>query len=61
MPDRRAITSVPPFPKADCNVTAPASELYLLIWNRLPAGAGAVTGDEAVLQLWRDQARIQWS
>lgn len=60
LPDGRAITSAPPFPQADCAVTATASELYLLLWNRLPENVGAITGDDAVLRLWRERARIEW-
>ncbi|MDT4939515.1 MAG: hypothetical protein QOG80_3186, partial [Pseudonocardiales bacterium] len=61
LPDARLITAAPPFPQADCTVSATASELYLLMWNRLPENVGALTGDEAVLRLWRERARIQWS
>jgi uncharacterized protein (TIGR03083 family) len=61
LPDGRTITAAPPFPQADCTVAATASELYLLLWNRLPDNVGASTGDEAVLRLWRDRAHITWS
>jgi uncharacterized protein (TIGR03083 family) len=60
LPDGRAITSTPPFPRPDCTVAATASELYLLMWNRLAENVGVVTGDEAVLRLWRERARIEW-
>ncbi|MFI2612198.1 maleylpyruvate isomerase family mycothiol-dependent enzyme [Kitasatospora sp. NPDC018619] len=44
---------------ADLTLSGPAEELYLLLWNRLPAGpAGKVraVGDEGLLDLWRAAA-----
>jgi uncharacterized protein (TIGR03083 family) len=47
---------------ADCTVTGPASELYLLLWNRLGAGADVdVSGDPAVLAAWRAGMNLTWS
>ncbi|MFD7414958.1 maleylpyruvate isomerase N-terminal domain-containing protein [Kitasatospora purpeofusca] len=45
---------------ADLTLTGPARDLYLLLWNRLPAGTGRVehSGDEALLALWRETATI---
>ncbi|SDT25166.1 TIGR03083 family protein [Streptomyces sp. TLI_053] len=45
---------------ADLTLTGPARDLYLLLWNRLPAGTGRVehAGDEALLELWRETATI---
>ncbi|MFE7194736.1 maleylpyruvate isomerase family mycothiol-dependent enzyme [Kitasatospora sp. NPDC057541] len=45
---------------ADLTLTGPARDLYLLLWNRLPAGTGRVvsTGDETLLDLWRATATI---
>ncbi|MEV7775527.1 maleylpyruvate isomerase family mycothiol-dependent enzyme [Kitasatospora sp. NPDC086791] len=49
---------------ADLTLTGPARELYLLLWNRLPAeqtGAVESAGDRDLLDLWRDAAAIRWS
>ncbi|MCX4689274.1 maleylpyruvate isomerase family mycothiol-dependent enzyme [Kitasatospora purpeofusca] len=45
---------------ADLTLTGPARDLYLMLWNRLPAGTGRVehSGDEALLDLWRETATI---
>lgn len=44
--------------RADCAVRAPAADLYLLLWNRRHADGLEVYGDPAVLDLWRDSARV---
>lgn len=44
---------------ADCSLRAPASELYLLLWNR--PSTRRVEGDHAVLDLWRERAQIRWT
>lgn len=41
---------------ADCEITGPASRLYLALWNRLPFPA--VTGDPALAGLWRETSGI---
>jgi uncharacterized protein (TIGR03083 family) len=47
---------------ADCVISGRASDLYLLLWNRAnPARPVQVAGDTQVLQLWRDNATINWS
>ncbi|MER8186742.1 maleylpyruvate isomerase family mycothiol-dependent enzyme [Kitasatospora sp. NPDC094015] len=46
---------------ADCTVAGPASDLYLLLWNRLPADRLQVTGDRSLLDLWRRDSAISWS
>jgi hypothetical protein len=48
---------------ADATLTGPASALYLLLWNRAPAGADEVrvTGDADLLKSWRDGMRVRWS
>jgi uncharacterized protein (TIGR03083 family) len=46
---------------AGCAVTGPASDLYLLLWNRGPADGIAVDGDSGVLTWWRDNVRVRWS
>ncbi|MGW1184968.1 maleylpyruvate isomerase family mycothiol-dependent enzyme [Streptomyces drozdowiczii] len=45
----------------DCELSAPAETLYLTLWNRLPLTALAVTGDEDLARLWRDNSSITWS
>jgi uncharacterized protein (TIGR03083 family) len=47
--------------QADCTITAPAADLYLLLWNRRDVAGLAVDGDPAVLDLWRGAARVRWS
>ncbi|MEV6977783.1 maleylpyruvate isomerase family mycothiol-dependent enzyme [Kitasatospora sp. NPDC093806] len=45
---------------ADLTLSGPARDLYLLLWNRLPAGTGQVAraGDETLLDFWRETAVI---
>ncbi|OHV32508.1 hypothetical protein BCD49_30070 [Pseudofrankia sp. EUN1h] len=43
---------------ADCTIRGTASDLYLFLWNRRDAGGIEVVGDDSVLALWRDRARI---
>ncbi|MFJ9697557.1 maleylpyruvate isomerase family mycothiol-dependent enzyme [Kitasatospora sp. NPDC101183] len=46
---------------ADLTLTGPAHDLYLLLWNRLPADAPArvdLDGDTTLLDLWRAKAAI---
>jgi uncharacterized protein (TIGR03083 family) len=45
---------------ADLTVAGPASDLYLLLWNRREAAGLAVDGDPRVLDLWRSNARVSW-
>ncbi|MFF4503439.1 maleylpyruvate isomerase family mycothiol-dependent enzyme [Streptomyces sp. NPDC001401] len=44
---------------ADCEVTGPAAQLYLALWNRLPFPN--VTGDPATAALWRERSAVTWS
>ncbi|MEV7188307.1 maleylpyruvate isomerase family mycothiol-dependent enzyme [Kitasatospora sp. NPDC093102] len=47
---------------ADLTLAGPARELYLLLWNRLPSGQArdiVATGDQDLLDLWRDAAAIR--
>ncbi|GAA4217315.1 maleylpyruvate isomerase family mycothiol-dependent enzyme [Actinocatenispora rupis] len=46
---------------ADCAVTAPAAELYLLLWNRRDTSGLDVRGDAGVLRRWRAEAHVTWS
>ncbi|WP_031071415.1 maleylpyruvate isomerase family mycothiol-dependent enzyme [Streptomyces sp. NRRL WC-3742] len=46
---------------AELTITGPAHDLYLLLWNRLPAGVPArvrLDGDESLLDLWRAKAQV---
>jgi uncharacterized protein (TIGR03083 family) len=45
---------------AACTVAAPASDLYLLLWNRLGAAGLDVEGDVATLDAWRDVSQVTW-
>jgi uncharacterized protein (TIGR03083 family) len=46
--------------KGDVAVRGPASDLVLLLWNRLPATTPGIEiiGDETVLDAWRETARF---
>jgi uncharacterized protein (TIGR03083 family) len=46
--------------RADCDVTGPASELYLMLWNRGPADRLEVTGDRSVLAAFGRALQITW-
>ncbi|SRR6266498_2453051 len=46
---------------ADWSVRGPASDLYLLLWNRLGTDGLEVHGDPAMLDLWRKSVRVRWS
>jgi uncharacterized protein (TIGR03083 family) len=47
---------------ADCVVAGPASELYLLLWNRLPDGGSVtVSGDPELLHSWQAQVKVRWA
>jgi uncharacterized protein (TIGR03083 family) len=51
---------------ADCTLAGPASDLYLLLWNRPPrdgqdADRVTVGGDPGVLRLWQDLMKVRWS
>jgi uncharacterized protein (TIGR03083 family) len=43
-----------------CEVTGPASDLYLALWNRGPTTTLAIHGDPAVLATWRDRMQVRW-
>ena len=47
---------------ADCTLSGPADDLYLVLWNRRVAeNAVTVEGDARVLDQWRAKASIPWS
>ncbi|MFD8419425.1 maleylpyruvate isomerase family mycothiol-dependent enzyme [Streptomyces sp. NPDC059466] len=43
----------------DCEVSGPAAQLYLALWNRLPFPG--VTGDDSLVTLWRETSAVTWS
>ncbi|MET9804425.1 maleylpyruvate isomerase family mycothiol-dependent enzyme [Streptomyces sp. NPDC006368] len=43
---------------ADCELSGPAERLYAMLWNRLPADAVTVTGDERLVRLWRETSAV---
>jgi uncharacterized protein (TIGR03083 family) len=47
--------------RADCRVRASASDLYLLLWNRLDVHDLEATGDTTVVDLWRTTMRVRWT
>jgi uncharacterized protein (TIGR03083 family) len=44
----------------DCRVSATASELFLLVWNRRARAGLDVEGDASLLDLWRQRVGIRW-
>lgn len=56
----RSGRDVPP-EGADCLVSATASDIYMLLWNRLSPDATEVRGDRGVLQLWQETVRVRWA
>jgi len=47
--------------QADCDVAGPASELYLMLWNRGPADRLQVTGDPGILAAFGRALQVTWS
>lgn len=45
---------------ADAQVTAPASDLYLILWNRPPASPPEVLGQADLVDLWHTNLRVRW-
>lgn len=63
-PDRVVTTSHAPGEssgEADCEIAGPAQDLYLALWNRLPADVLTLGGDADVLGLFLDRVRVRWS
>ncbi len=58
-PDRIDVS--PEAGDADWSVAGPASDLYLLLWNRRGTDGLQVQGDPALLELWRTSVRVRWS
>jgi uncharacterized protein (TIGR03083 family) len=49
-----------PAPEAECRVSGSASNLFLLVWNRVGQDAVRVDGDAGLLDLWRTTVQIRW-
>jgi uncharacterized protein (TIGR03083 family) len=47
-----------PAEAADCVVRGAASDLYRVLWNRVPSTPPEVSGDRAVLERWHELARV---
>ncbi|MDX6284630.1 MAG: hypothetical protein QOG53_115 [Frankiales bacterium] len=47
--------------EADCWVSGPTSDLYLLLWNRRTTEGLQVAGDPSLLDHWRDVLKVRWS
>ena len=45
---------------AGCDVTGPAADLYLLLWNRRDTGGLDVRGDAELLARFREHSRVTW-
>ncbi|CAM5433423.1 hypothetical protein SANTM175S_04178 [Streptomyces antimycoticus] len=43
---------------ADCELSGPAGDLYLALWNRQPITALTTEGDEKLAELWREHSGI---
>lgn len=46
--------------EADCAVSGHASDVHLLLWNRVGTDALTVDGDRSVLDLWRGSVTVRW-
>lgn len=58
--ERRVVT--PDAGRADCLLSGDASDLYLLLWNRIDTSPSiTVTGDRRLIELWKAKATVRWS
>jgi uncharacterized protein (TIGR03083 family) len=57
-PEQVTVTDEPT--EGDCSVQGSASDLHLLLWNRGGTENLEVSGDAAMLDLWRDSVHIRW-
>lgn len=46
---------------ADCHLRGSSADLYLYLWNRRPAAAIEIDGDERAVDIWQRLARVRWS
>ena len=44
----------------DLTLTGTAADLYVLLWNRAPDSSVAMSGDTALMDLWRGKFRLRW-
>jgi uncharacterized protein (TIGR03083 family) len=47
-------------PGAECRLSGTASNLFLLLWNRVGPEAVNVQGDAGLLDLWRTAVQVRW-
>jgi predicted lipid carrier protein YhbT len=45
---------------ADCDISGPAADLYLLLWNRRGTDGLGVRGDGSLLADFRRRAAVTW-
>ncbi|UQA96697.1 maleylpyruvate isomerase family mycothiol-dependent enzyme [Streptomyces halobius] len=43
---------------ADCTMEGPAEDVYLALWNRLPWDGVKISGDDTLVELWRERSGI---
>jgi uncharacterized protein (TIGR03083 family) len=55
------ITTVRGDGPADLTLTGTASDLYLVMWNRIPDNRISAMGDLAVLDAWHGNHRVRWT
>lgn len=48
-------------PKADCTLAGSASDIYTALWNRRGLERLSITGDAALIELFRSSVHIRWS
>jgi uncharacterized protein (TIGR03083 family) len=46
---------------ADVTLTGDASDLYLVLWNRVEDSRITITGDSELVDTWHDNLRVRWS
>ena len=46
--------------QADLTLTAKATDLYVLLWNRTPDSEVAMSGDTDLMGLWLGNFRVRW-
>ena len=52
---------IPAEATSNVTVAAPASDLFLLLWNRVAPDPATVDGDPTSLEVWRETVRVRWS
>lgn len=46
---------------ADVTLTGDASDLYLVLWNRVEDSRITISGDRELVDTWHDNLRVRWS